>query len=386
MRGAIVGGKWQPAQLSFDVGVDHPDGSTEHSALLSHNKGLSVRCSPPVAVTCPVTPAVDTWYGVPGAGPGVERSTAVTHHVIGVWSPTYASEAAPLTSTTKQAEVVRDARALGLPIAWQAPPASSPSTLAAIATLHDHRYVEAVRSGEPRALAQSQGFRWSPAFAQSVFDIWEGQTAACRLAADGAPVVIHPVSGAHHAGPMQGAGFCTFNWLVGIVPALPGDGDVIVLDFDAHYGDGTVACLEACSWAGRVRVVDIFGTWRDRRLREPGYDEERTPNGVFLGVSAVDDYRLALDRAEQELVSWATDTRVRGRRPIVVYQAGVDPYEGDHVGGMAGVTAAFLAERDARVFTWGRHLGLPIVVVLAGGYSVDCVRLHVATLRIATGR
>lgn len=274
---------------------------------------------------------------------------------------------------------------LNLPIAWQTPPASTAATLTAIATLHDPRYVQAVRSGEPRALAESQGFRWSRAFAQSVLDIWQGQTAAYRLAAAGAPVVIHPVSGAHHAGPAHGAGFCTFNWLVGVVPALPDDVDVIVLDFDAHYGDGTVACLDsdACTWSDRVRVVDIFGSWRQRRSREPGSDEDVTPHGLFLGVSDANDYSLALDRAGDRLAAWTADTRARGRRPIVVYQAGVDPYEHDHVGGITGVTAAFLADRDTLVFAWVRHLEVPIVVVLAGGYSEECVELHVQTLRTA---
>jgi acetoin utilization deacetylase AcuC-like enzyme len=240
-----------------------------------------------------------------------------------------------------------------------------------------------VRSGEPRALAESQGFHWSPAFAQSVVDIWAGQTAACGLAAAGALVVIHPVSGAHHASVDRGAGFCTFNWLVGVVPALPDDVDVIVLDFDAHHGDGTVACLEACAWADRVRVADIFGSWRPHRTRELGCDMNETPHGVFLGVADAEDYRLALDRAEAALVSWTTGARGRGRRPIAVYQAGVDPYEHDQVGGVTGVTAAFLAERDARVFAWCRRLDLPVVVVLAGGYSTECVQLHVNTLRIA---
>jgi acetoin utilization deacetylase AcuC-like enzyme len=280
--------------------------------------------------------------------------------------------------------VVREAIASKLPIAWQTPTPSSPATRAAIERLHDSRYVQAVCSGEPRALAESQGFRWSQRFAQSVLDIWEGQTEACRLAAAGAPLVIHPVSGAHHAGVGHGSGFCTFNWLVGVVPDLPDDVDVIVLDYDAHYGDGTVACLQACAWANRVRVVDIFGTLRSRRAGAGGYDEDVRANGVFLGVDNAKGYRLALERGEQMLATWTADTRARGRRPIVVYQAGVDPYEHDRVGGIAGVTAAVLAERDSRVFASIRNLAVPVVVVLAGGYSAECVPMHVTTLRIAT--
>lgn len=131
-----------------------------------------------------------------------------------------------------------------------------------------------------------------------------------------------------------------------------------------------------------MRVVDIFGTWRTRTAG--GYDEDVRANGVFLGVDNAEGYRLAVDRGEQMLTTWVAETRARGRRPIVVYQAGVDPYEHDRVGGIAGVTAAVLAERDARVFAPVRNLAVPVVVVLAGGYSADCVPMHVTTLRIAT--
>jgi len=42
--------------------------------------------------------------------------------------------------------------------------------------VHAPEYVEAVRTGDPRALAQSQGFHWSPEFAATVAESLAGRT------------------------------------------------------------------------------------------------------------------------------------------------------------------------------------------------------------------
>jgi len=64
-----------------------------------------------------------------------------------------------------------------------------------------------------KELAQSQGFRWSPEFADALARIWNGQFVAAKMALDTKGIVFHPVSGAHHAGFSRGSGFCTFNFL-----------------------------------------------------------------------------------------------------------------------------------------------------------------------------
>ena len=130
-----------------------------------------------------------------------------------VWDERYSVRAAPTNSTLKQARVVRAALDEGL-LDIREVPFDSDATWTDIACVHAAEYVRAVRTGVPRALAESQGFDWSPAFAEAVALIWNGHIAACRLAL-GEPVIFHPVSGAHHAGRRHGTGFCTFNFLVG---------------------------------------------------------------------------------------------------------------------------------------------------------------------------
>jgi acetoin utilization deacetylase AcuC-like enzyme len=68
---------------------------------------------------------------------------------------------------------------------------------------------------------------------------------------------------------------------------------------------------------------------------------------------------------------------------LVLYLAGSDPFEGDRLGGLR-LTKRGLAERDRLVVSAARDGGVPIVVVLAGGYAAnveDTVDIHEATIR-----
>jgi len=63
---------------------------------------------------------------------------------------------------------------------------------------------------------------------------------------------------------------------------------------------------------------------------------------------------------------------------LVLYNAGVDPYERCDIGGLRGMTAAVLAERDRIVFEWAARHACPVAFGLAGGYVGE--RLPKATL------
>jgi acetoin utilization deacetylase AcuC-like enzyme len=53
---------------------------------------------------------------------------------------------------------------------------------------------------------------------------------------------------------------------------------------------------------------------------------------------------------------------------VCLYNAGMDPYQGCAIGGLAGIDRGVLEERERLVFEWCRRQGLPIAFVLAGGY------------------
>jgi acetoin utilization deacetylase AcuC-like enzyme len=266
----------------------------------------------------------------------------------------------------KQAAVVRLALDEGL-VDLRSVAFDEAGTWADIASVHDPAYVEAVRTGEPRRPAESQGFTWSPEFADAVARIWSGHIAACRLARSEG-LVFHPVSGAHHARYGSGSGFCTFNFLAGAAQALLSDGvgRVAIIDLDAHPGDGTLALLKNNP---RVALFDIAGgTWGSvRNIPRIQYHEARN----------AEEYRAALAHLPEFLDS--------ARPDVVQYQAGVDCFERDHVGGIRGVNAGFLNARDELVIQAVVSRGIPLVINLAGGYVGDGTseRLHVQTLRVA---
>jgi acetoin utilization deacetylase AcuC-like enzyme len=282
-----------------------------------------------------------------------------------VWDDRYSVDAASTNSTLKQARVIRmalDEDLLDLhPAAFEASLA-----WADIARVHAPAYVDAVRTGQPRHLAESQGFRWSPEFAASLALIWGGHFAACRLALD-ERVVFHPVSGAHHARRDHGGGFCTFNFLAGASRRLLDQGvvhRVLVVDLDAHQGDGTHALIGDDP---RVGLFDIAGSdWIGE------FDTGRLFYKVARGP---EDYRVHLARLPAVLDDFKPD--------LLQYQAGMDCHEDDPVGGIPGIDEGFLLERDRFVIREIFARQIPVVINLAGGYEGFSEGLHVQTARVA---
>src|SRR6185436_6742386 len=118
-----------------------------------------------------------------------------------------------------------------------------PATEEDLLRVHTAEYIEAVRTGIPRALAESQKFPWSPELFPSVCLTNGACIAAARQALrDGVSAAL--ASGFHHAHADHGEGFCTFNGLVVAADALNASGEartVSILDMDLHYGNGTAS-------------------------------------------------------------------------------------------------------------------------------------------------
>ena len=109
---------------------------------------------------------------------------------------------------------------------------------------------------------------------------------------------------------------------------------------------------------------------------------------AWAGIAAVHDpaYVEAIltgeprELAESQNFEWSAD---RVQPALVQYRAGMDPFEDDPVGGIDGITEAFLIERDRFVIEQVRARGIPLVVNLAGGYVRGVSeRLHVNTVRV----
>jgi acetoin utilization deacetylase AcuC-like enzyme len=247
--------------------------------------------------------------------------------------------------------------------------------------VHTDTYIEAIRTGQPRELAESQKFPWSPELYPSVCLTNGGVLAAATLALK-TGISAALASGFHHSGADHGEGFCTFNGLVVALEALRDQGQIrtaAVLDMDLHYGNGTASLAASRPW---LRALSLYGNdysnntaYRDVTMRR----HQDGPNhfSVPLAPSGGPDGTMLLDTLEKNL-GWLTE---KDRPDIILYQAGADPLKDDPYSPL-DLTHEDLQARDKMVFEFAKEAGIPLAWVLAGGYTKDVnqvVRVHVNT-------
>ena len=291
------------------------------------------------------------------------------------YSPDYVG-AAYAFETTRKAKWVADSL-LTSPLTGVRLAEPTPLTEEQIASVHDRTYVEAVKTGVPRYLAQSQGFTWDPGLWSMVLSSNGGAVSACLDALESG-LAGSLSSGLHHARGDSGAGFCTFNGLViAAREALSaGAGSVLILDLDAHCGGGTASLI-----AGDPRIwqADVAVNAFDYYQAAPG-DAARV---AFAFVERAGGYLAAIGNVLEEMAAR------HGHFDLCLYNAGMDPYEGCDTGGLMGITRETLAQRERMVFAWCRQHCSATAFVLAGGYIgwgldiAGLVDLHRLTLAAA---
>jgi acetoin utilization deacetylase AcuC-like enzyme len=253
--------------------------------------------------------------------------------------------------------------------------------------VHTHDYIDAVRTGEPRALAESQKFPWTPELYPSVLLTGGGCLAAARRALDDG-IAGALVSGFHHSHGDHGEGFCTFNSLVVAADALrAGDtvgdrsartiGRVAVLDMDLHYGNGTASLAVTRPWLFNLSIYgnDYRANTAYRDVSERRHDDGPNHRSIALAEGAGrTEMMAAMDEGLALLEAW-------GKPDLLLYQAGADPYCEDPYSPLA-LDHDDLLERDRRAFAYSKRVGIPVAWVLAGGYTKDVskvVRVHTNT-------
>lgn len=254
-------------------------------------------------------------------------------------------------------------------IILEQPPALTEENLL---TAHDIGYIRAVRTGEPRSLAQSQELDWDPSLWPMVLAS-NGGVAAASLRAMRDGIAGSLSSGLHHARRDQGSGYCTFNGLVIAAEAAlaVGAGDVLILDLDAHCGGGTHGMIAKNPHIWQVDVsTDRFDQY------EPG---ERTTLDIVMNAA---DYLPTITKR-------LCNAQAR-RFGLCLYNAGMDPHEDCPEGALAGITDQLLRAREELVFDWCREQEMPVAFVMAGGYvrpprmdEARLVELHRLTLTAA---
>ncbi|HVE51487.1 MAG TPA: histone deacetylase [Casimicrobiaceae bacterium] len=245
-----------------------------------------------------------------------------------------------------------------------------------LARAHSHRYIEAVVKGtlDTREMRRI-GFPWSLQMVERSRRSAGATIAACRSALEfGAGVNL--AGGTHHAHHDHGEGFCVFNDAVVAIRAMQAEsriGRALIVDLDVHQGDGTAEILEGDA---SVHTLSLHGRnnfpFRKCSSRQDVELDDGTADASYLATLAI-----ALSLALQQ-----------SRAELAIYLAGADPYVNDRLGRLA-LTKSGLVARDAYVLDSLQRAGVPVAIVMAGGYADDIddvVDIHFATVSAALER
>ena len=176
-------------------------------------------------------------------------------------------------------------------------------------------------------------------------------------------MAINLGGGFHHAAAGWGGGFCVYADTPLAATILHTEGrveKVMVVDLDAHQGNGTAAVFRGWPWAS---ILDVYQESLFPSRKEPEDYPLPLPAGT-TGGEYLDLIRDALPSALDAI-----------RPDLVIYNAGSDPFVGDPLAGL-GLSMSDLAERDLFVVSLIRERSIPVAMVLSGGYSSESWRIH----------
>ncbi|RJP48829.1 MAG: histone deacetylase [Anaerolineaceae bacterium] len=245
---------------------------------------------------------------------------------------------------------------------------ATPATRDEIARVHAPRMIETVKS----ACGAGGGIiDYAPTFVtSSSFDdalLASGGTLGCVRAvwageASNAFAIVRPPG--HHAEPARAMGFCIFNNIAVAARDLleHGAGRVLVVDYDAHHGNGTEAAF-----------------WNDERLAYLSTHQW----GIYPGTGRMDEAPHAKGRiVNAPLPAYAGDAcfeqisekviapMTRAFRPeTILISAGFDSHWDDPLTMLGLSSAGFYSISRRLVELAGEICKGKIVFVLEGGYN-----------------
>jgi histone deacetylase 11 len=193
-----------------------------------------------------------------------------------------------------------------------------------------------------------------------------GTVHACRLALEHG-VAVNLGGGFHHAGPQRGHGFCVYADVPLALATLRAErriGSALIVDTDAHQGDGTADAIRPWVWA---HILDFF--------EEDLFPWPKVGEDVAVPLPSRTNGTEYLDILHERL----PDALDRFRPDLVVYNAGSDVLWSDPLSHLF-LTADELAERDLFVVTETRRAGVPLAMVLSGGYGPASWEAHARSL------
>lgn len=254
-----------------------------------------------------------------------------------------------------------------------------PATRAELERVHDAAYLDALE-----ALSAGGGGRLDP----DTSVVAASYDAACRAAGAGLGAVerlrrdeagsaflaVRPPG--HHALAARAMGFCIVNNLAVTAAALLAEGErVLVLDWDAHHGNGTQAQFYGCDEL-------LFVSWHQAPFYPgtgglleigSGPGEGYTLNLPLPAGTGGDAYRLAFDEAVVPAAELFSPT-------WLLVSVGFDAHRDDPLTDMGLSAGDFgdLAARAMRLAPPGRR-----IFFLEGGYDASAIELSAAATAAA---
>jgi acetoin utilization deacetylase AcuC-like enzyme len=239
--------------------------------------------------------------------------------------------------------------------------------------VHSHEYLSKLNEYRLSTAEQRRlGLPWSEA-------LWRRS----RLAAGGTLLAARTAlvnglagnlaGGTHHAFADHGEGFCVINDVAIAIAQLRSEGAIrraAVIDLDVHQGNGTAAIFE------NVEEVFTFSMHGERN-----YPLVKMRSNLDVPLRNGADDAEYVDTLHGHLPTVLD----RSGADLAFYLAGVDVAAGDRYGKLA-LTDDGIRRRDRAVIESVRARGVPLVIVLAGGYAATRARtaeLHAHAFREA---
>lgn len=185
-----------------------------------------------------------------------------------------------------------------------------------------------------------------------------GTILAADLALKSKSIAINIGGGYHHAKPDKGEGFCIYADIPIAIRKLQAEKKIkraLIIDVDAHQGNGTIKCLEKdkSTFCFSMHQSDIYP-----HPKEAGDLDISLKRGT-----GDDDFLKILKESLPKITKIA-------QPDIIFVVGGCDPLTGDPLAGLE-MTPAGIVKRDEMIIEFAVKKKIPIVFTLAGGYSKD---------------
>ena len=246
-------------------------------------------------------------------------------------------------------------------------------TVETLALVHTREYLNKLQTSSLSAAeVRRLGMPWSESLWKRSRLASAGTLLAARTAlAEG--MAANLAGGTHHAFADHGEGFCVVNDIAISIVKLRTEGLIeraLIIDLDVHQGNGTAAIFEG------VEAVFTFSMHGERNY--PTAKMRSTldvglPNGMGDG-----EYLQALGSNLPRIID-------EFRPHLAFYVAGVDVAAGDRYGKLS-LSDEGIRQRDRLVIETVRNRGVPLTIVLGGGYAATRERtaqLHAHVFRQA---